>query len=51
METSGHEGLRDLAASYALIESSLAGKAVKVGDVESGKISQYEEEINKHYNI
>jgi len=51
METSGKEGLRDLAASYALIESSRAGKSVKVDDVESGKISRYEEEINKHYRI
>ncbi len=51
METSGREGLRDLAASYALIESSLARKAVKVDDVESGKSRLYEEEINKHYGI
>ncbi|RJS74748.1 gfo/Idh/MocA family oxidoreductase [Candidatus Bathyarchaeota archaeon] len=51
METSGREGLRDLAASYALIESSLADAAVKVDDVESGRISSYEEEINKHYGI
>jgi predicted dehydrogenase len=51
METSGHEGLRDLAASYALIESSLTGKSVKVDDVEWGKLSRYEDEINKYYKI
>ncbi len=51
METNGREGLRDLAASYALIESSLLRKFVKVDDVESGKIRGYEEEINKHYGI
>jgi predicted dehydrogenase len=51
METSGHEGLRDLAASYALIESSVEGKPVKVDAVESGEIDQYEKEINRHYNI
>ncbi len=51
METSGREGLRDLAASYALIESSLLRKCVKVDDVESGNIRSYEEEINKHYGI
>jgi predicted dehydrogenase len=51
METSGREGLRDLAASYALIESSLSGKSVKVDDVESGKLCRYEDEINKHYGI
>ena len=51
METSGREGLRDLAASFALIESSLMGRSIKVDDVESGKIATYEEEINKHYGI
>ena len=51
METSGREGLRDLAASFALIESSLMGRSVKVDDVESGKVATYEEEINKHYGI
>ncbi len=51
METSGKEGLRDLAAAYALIESSIARKSINVDDIESGKISQYEEEINKHYGI
>jgi len=51
METSGREGLRDLAASYALIESSLSGRSVKVDEVESGKIQHYEQEINRHYGI
>ena len=51
METSGREGLRDLAASFALIESSLTGRPVKVDDVESGKLHLYEEEINNYYGI
>jgi len=51
METSGREGLRDLAASFALIESSIAKRPVKVDDVESGKIKRYQEEIDKYYNI
>jgi predicted dehydrogenase len=51
METSGKEGLRDLATSFALLESSLGGGSVKVDDVESGKLHLYEEEINKHYGI
>jgi len=51
METSGREGLRDLAASYALIESSRMGKSVKVDDVESGRIKSYEEEINRYYSL
>lgn len=51
METSGHEGLGDLAVSYALIESSLTGKPIKVGDVKSGKIGNYEKEINEYYEL
>jgi len=51
METNGGEGLRDLAASYAVIESSLRGRTVKVEDVESGEIAGYENEINTHYRI
>ena len=51
METSGWEGLRDLAASFALIESSLRRRSIKVDDVESGKIAAYEKEINKYYGI
>jgi len=51
METNGREGLRDLAASYAVIESSLRGRSVKVEDVESGEIADYENEINTHYRI
>ena len=51
METSGKEGLRDLAASYALIESSMRNMPVKVDDVESGIIEEYEREINEYYHI
>jgi predicted dehydrogenase len=51
METSGQEGLKDLAACYALIESWLSSRFVKVDEVESGNIGKYEEEINNYYNI
>ena len=51
METSGREGLRDLAASYAMIESSLLNRPVKVSEVESGEIEHYEKEINEYYKI
>jgi predicted dehydrogenase len=51
METSGKEGLRDLAASYAVIEASRLGRSVKVDDVESGELAGYEHEINAHYGI
>jgi len=51
METSGEEGLRDLAVCYSVIEASRLKRAVKVDDVESGKIEEYEEEINAYYGI
>ena len=51
METSGEEGLRDLAVSYAVIEASRLRRTVKVDDVESGELAGYEDEINAHYGI
>jgi len=51
METSGREGLRDLAVSYAVIESSRLKRTVVVDDIESGKIAEYEGQINDHYGI
>lgn len=51
METSGLEGLRDLAASFAVIESSVVRSSVRVRDVESGKIARYQDEINIHYDL
>lgn len=50
-ETSGEEGLRDLAASFAILESSLKGCTVKVDDVYSGKIDEYQRPINEHYGL
>lgn len=51
MRPSGREGLRDLAVSYALIESSRVKRAIKVDDVESGEIGEYEKEINAHLGL
>ena len=51
METDGIDGLRDLAVSFAMIESSVAKSSVKVRDVESGKIGLYQEGINKYYGL
>jgi predicted dehydrogenase len=51
METSGREGLRDLAISYAVIESSRLKCVVNVDDVESGKIAEYERDINAHLGL
>ena len=51
METNGKQGLRDLAVCYAVIEASRLKRAVKVDDVESSKIGEYEKEINAYYRL
>lgn len=51
MEASGEEGLIDLACAYAICESSALNQAVQVRDVLSGKVSSYQDEINRHYGL
>lgn len=51
METNGVEGWKDLAAAYAILESSKRKTTVKVKDVETGKLSSYEDEINAYHKI
>jgi predicted dehydrogenase len=50
-ETSGEEGLRDLACAFAMLESSHAGQRVQVADVLSGTINQYQHDIDDAYPI
>jgi 1,5-anhydro-D-fructose reductase (1,5-anhydro-D-mannitol-forming) len=50
-ETSGEEGVRDLAASYAICESAALGRPVSLDDVLSGKADAYQKEINEHYGL
>jgi predicted dehydrogenase len=50
-ETSGRDGLRDLAVAYAVIESSLLGRWVEVREVESGRVEGYQQEINRYYGL
>ncbi len=51
METSGEEGVRDLACSFATLEASAQNRPIKVKDVLSGKIADFEADINKHHNL
>jgi predicted dehydrogenase len=51
MEVSGEEGLRDLAAAYAILESSVAHCAVSFDDVLAGKVRAYQEEIDSYYGL
>ena len=50
-ETSGREGLRDLAVAYAILESALAGRRVNVADVLAGELAEYQRPINQHFKI
>jgi predicted dehydrogenase len=50
-ETSGEAGLRDLAISYAVLESSLARRWVEVSEVESGAVDAYQRPIDAHYGL
>lgn len=51
MEASGEEGLLDLAAAFALLESATANRPVTVANVLTGKVSAYQDDINAHYRL
>jgi len=48
-ETSGREGLRDLATAYAILESSHAGRPVKVVDVLDGRIRDFQNPLDERF--
>ncbi len=50
-ETSGREGLRDLAASFAILESSLAKRTVEVDEVLNGALREYQRPIDERHNL
>ena len=50
-EVSGQEGLRDLAIAYAVIESSVAGRPLRVEEVERGAVAEYQREIDEYYGL
>lgn len=50
-EVNGNEGLKAVALTYAILESAFLNSPVKVKDVENGKISGYQQEINEAWNI
>ena len=47
----GSEGLRDIAISYGVIESSILQETVAVEDILSGKVDSYQREIDEHWGI
>ncbi|MCL4507037.1 MAG: Gfo/Idh/MocA family oxidoreductase [Chloroflexi bacterium] len=50
-ETSGTEGLKDIAPGLAILESSLLHRPVRVADVEACRIETYQQAINERWNI
>jgi predicted dehydrogenase len=50
-ETSGREGLADLACAYAVLESAQAGRCVDVAEVVSGRVDQCQRAVNERYRI
>jgi 1,5-anhydro-D-fructose reductase (1,5-anhydro-D-mannitol-forming) len=50
-ETSGREGLYDLACAFGVLESSVARRQVTLNEVLSGVANQYQSEIDSHYGL
>lgn len=50
-ECSGREGLLDLACAYAVVESSVAGRAVTLDEVASGSLRDYQRPIDAKYGL
>ena len=51
METDGREGLKDVAASYAVIESAFRGESTDFRDVEDCVVEGYQRKINDDLDI
>ncbi|MGE3804733.1 MAG: Gfo/Idh/MocA family protein [Gemmataceae bacterium] len=49
-ETDGNEGLRDLAAAFAILESSQAGRPVSLDEILEGKVDAYQRPIDEHFS-
>ena len=50
-ETSGRDGLRDLAAAFAVLESSLAKRTVHVDEVLQGHLREYQRPIDERFGL
>ncbi len=50
-ETDGRQGLRDLAAAMAILESAQAGRRIMVDDVLAGRVEAFQEPLNALYDI
>ena len=50
-ETSGREGLRDLACAFAILESSALSRQVTLDEILDGNADTYQRESDEHYNL
>lgn len=50
-ETSGREGIYDLACPFAMLESSTLGHRVQLDEMLSGAVSTYQAKIDEHYGL
>ena len=50
-ETSGAEGLRDLACAFAILESSALGRQVTLEEMLDGQADSYQREIDEQYGL
>jgi len=51
LEVDGVEGMKDVAGVYAIFESSRTGRAVQMSEVESGRVYDYQAEIDATLGI
>jgi predicted dehydrogenase len=51
IEVDGTEGMKDVAAIYAIFESAKAGRAVKMSEVEACQVYEYQAEIDEALGI
>ena len=51
IEVDGVEGLKDVAAVYAICESARIGRTVTMAEVESGEVYGYQAEIDEALGI
>ncbi|OAI54710.1 oxidoreductase [Planctomycetaceae bacterium SCGC AG-212-F19] len=51
MEKDGADGLRDLAAAYAILESGVARRMVSLDEVLTGAVDTYQRDIDAHYGL
>lgn len=50
-ETSGRQGLRDLAAAYSILESAHARRTVEVEEVLDGALREFQRPIDAHFGL